>query len=81
MHHQGFRKSDHTTEPLSSKLPTLKDAAEDRRFRAIFEQAAVGMAYMDGDGYLQHMNQRFCQILGYECEELLQQGFLAYFSS
>src|SRR5450432_2146494 len=77
MHHQGFRRSDHTNEPLSSTLPTLKDAAEDRRFRSIFEQAAVGMAYMDGAGHLQHMNLHFCEILGYEREELLQQGFLA----
>jgi PAS domain S-box-containing protein len=77
MHHQGFRRSDHTNEPLSSTLPTLKDVTEDRRFRSIFEQAAVGMAYMDGDGRLQHMNLHFCEILGYEREELLQQGFLA----
>ena len=77
MHHQGFRRSDHTNEPLSGTLPTLKDATEDRRFRSIFEQAAVGMAYMDGDGHLQHINLHFCEILGYEREELLQQGFLA----
>jgi PAS domain S-box-containing protein len=77
MHHQGFRRSDHTNEPLSSALSTLKDTAEDRRFRSIFEQAAVGMAYMDGDGRLQHMNLHFCEILGYEREELLHQGFLA----
>ena len=77
MHHQGFRRSDHTNEPLSSALPTPKDATEDRRFRSIFEQAAVGMAYMDSDGHLQHMNLHFCEILGYEREELLQQGFLA----
>ncbi len=77
MHHQGFRRSAHTNEPLSGALPTLKDATEDRRFRSIFEQAAVGMAYMDGDGHLQHMNLHFCAILGYEREELLQQGFLA----
>ena len=77
MHHQGFRRSNHINEPLSSALPTLKDATEDKRFRSIFEQAAVGMAYMDGDGHLQHMNLHFCEILGYEREELLQQGFLA----
>jgi PAS domain S-box-containing protein len=77
MHHQGFHRSDHTNEPLSSTVPTLNDAAEDRRFHSIFEQAAVGMAYMDGDGHLQHMNLHFCEILGYEREELLQQGFSA----
>ena len=60
MHHQGFRRSNHINEPLSSALPTLKDATEDKRFRSIFEQAAVGMAYMDGDGHLQHMNLHFC---------------------
>lgn len=77
MHHQGFRRSDHTNEPLSSTQSIVNDTAENGRFRSIFEQAAVGMAYMDGSGHLQHINQHFCEILGYEREELLQQGFLA----
>ncbi|MBV9616641.1 MAG: PAS domain S-box protein [Ktedonobacteraceae bacterium] len=76
MRHQRFRRSDHTTEQLSSTVSSLKETVEDERFRAIFEQAAVGMAYMDVDGYLQQTNSCFCEILGYECDELLQRGFL-----
>ena len=76
MHHQGFRKPEHTTEHLSGTLPALTGVAEDRRFRSIFEEAPVGMAYMDGNGYVYQVNRRFHEILGYEYEELLQQGFL-----
>ncbi len=76
MHHQRFRRLGHTTEHPSSMLSTVKNMVEDKRFRSIFEQAAVGMASMDVRGYLQQINQKFCEILGYECEELLQQRFL-----
>jgi PAS domain S-box-containing protein len=45
-------------------------------FRSTFEQAAVGMAHMSRAGHLQLVNWRFCDILGYAREELMQQGFL-----
>src|SRR5438876_7134315 len=76
MHHQRFRRLGHTTERPSSTLSTVKNMVVDKRFRSIFEQAAVGMASMDVRGYLQQINQKFCEILGYDCEELLQQRFL-----
>ena len=41
------------------------------RFRAIFEQAAVGMADASLDARFIRLNQRFCEILGYSREELL----------
>jgi two-component system cell cycle sensor histidine kinase/response regulator CckA len=45
------------------------------RFRAIFEQAAVGVAEVDAESgrYIQ-VNQRFCDILGYTPSELLALG-------
>lgn len=51
----------------------LRDSEE--RFRATFEQAAVGMALRDIDPRRPHwlrVNQKLCDILGYTKEELLQ---------
>ena len=45
-------------------------AESERRFRATFDQAAVGMAHMSCDERLLLVNQRFCQIVGYSREEL-----------
>lgn len=73
MHRQRLHTSDHTTEHPSSTPNIL---AAERRFRAIFEQTTVAMAYMNTQGNLQQMNRHFCEMLGYESAELLQQGFL-----
>src|SRR5271157_478831 len=45
------------------------------RFRAIFEQAAIGMADSSLDARFIRVNQRFCKILGYSREELLGRTF------
>ena len=46
------------------------------RFRAIFEQAAVGVAEVDAEtGRLVKVNQRFCEIVGYTEEEMLIRNF------
>ncbi len=42
----------------------------EERFRAIFEHAAVGIAYLAKDGRFLRMNQRYCDILGYTKDEL-----------
>ena len=42
------------------------------RFRATFEQAAVGMVHVAPDGRFLRVNQRYCDILGYSREELLR---------
>jgi PAS domain S-box-containing protein len=44
-------------------------------FRATFNQAAVGLAQVGLDGRWLLLNQRFCDILGYEERELLGQRF------
>ncbi len=47
------------------------------RFRAIFAQAAVGVAQVAPDGRWLDVNQRLCEIVGYAREELLGGTFQA----
>lgn len=47
----------------------------EERFRATFEQAAVGMAHIGLDGRFLLVNQKLCEILGYQREELLARTF------
>jgi PAS domain S-box-containing protein len=51
----------------------LRESEE--RFRAMFEQAAVGIAQVAPDGRWLRVNQRWCDILGYTREELLARSF------
>jgi two-component system sensor histidine kinase/response regulator len=53
------------------------DLAESRnRFRAIFEQAAVGVAQMEtGTGRFVRVNQRYCDLIGYTVDELTDLTF------
>ncbi len=45
------------------------------RFRATFEQAAVGLAHVAPDGRWLRVNQKLCDILGFTREELLEIAF------
>ena len=45
------------------------------RFRATFEQAAVGVAQISPDGRWLKVNKRLCDIVGYSDEELLHATF------
>lgn len=47
----------------------------EERFRAMFEQAAVGIAQVAPDGRWLRVNSRLCQIVGYPREELLRKTF------
>ena len=60
------------TERKQAEL-ALRDSEE--RFRATFEQAAVGIAQVGLDGRWLRVNQRLCEIVGYERAELLQCTF------
>jgi PAS domain S-box-containing protein len=51
----------------------LKESEE--RFRATFEQAAVGVAHICPDGRFLLVNQKFCDIVGYTRDELLEKTF------
>jgi len=67
--------------------PTLKTTEDERkrseaalreseeRFRATFEHAPVGIAHVGLDGRFLRINQRFCDIVGYSCEEMLARTF------
>uniref|UniRef100_Q027F8 histidine kinase n=1 Tax=Solibacter usitatus (strain Ellin6076) TaxID=234267 RepID=Q027F8_SOLUE len=50
--------------------------SSEERFRATFFQAAVGITQAQLSGRLQLVNDRFCEILGYSREELLDLTFL-----
>jgi PAS domain S-box-containing protein/excisionase family DNA binding protein len=55
----------------------LEDAlrANEERFRSAFEDAGIGMAIVDVDGGLVHVNSAFCTLVGYTKEELLQSAW------
>src|SRR5262249_623396 len=46
--------------------------ASEERFRGTFETAAVGIAHRDATGRFLLVNEKFCAIVGYSREELLQ---------
>jgi PAS domain S-box-containing protein len=60
---------------LSSVLILRELRENEERFRATFEQAAVGIAHVALDGRWLRVNQRLCDIVGYPREELLQKTF------
>lgn len=47
----------------------------EERFRATFEQAAVGISHNSLDGRWLRVNQKLCEIIGYSREELLEKTF------
>jgi PAS domain S-box-containing protein len=50
--------------------------ALDGHFESTFLQAAVGLAHVDKTGRFLRVNRKFCQILGYTHEELLERTFI-----
>src|SRR5438552_10818067 len=56
--------------------------AAERRFRTIFEQAAVGVALIETvTGRFVRVNERFCKLLGYTVEEMGRMTFQAMMPS
>src|SRR5262245_53164188 len=51
----------------------LRESEE--RFRGTFENAAVGIAHVHASGRLLRVNEKFCAIVGYPREELLQRTY------
>jgi len=47
----------------------------EQRFRATFEQAAVGIAHVSPEGRFLRINSKFCDIVGYSEEEMLSLTF------
>jgi len=58
---------------LEAAKASLNDS--EARFRATFEQAAVGIAQVGIDGRWMMVNNKLCDILGYTREELLTKSF------
>lgn len=50
--------------------------ASEERFRATFEQAAVGIAHLSLDGHWVLVNQKLCSILGLQAQEIYDQRLL-----
>jgi PAS domain S-box-containing protein len=50
-------------------------ADSEQRFRATFEQAAVGVAHVSIDGRWLRVNERLCKMTGYNRDELLARSF------
>jgi len=50
-------------------MQSLRDS--EQRFRILFEQSPVSMAYVDYDGRLISLNKAFTEVLGYTAEHLL----------
>jgi diguanylate cyclase len=65
-------------EELSNKGRDVLHYAEEREalFRDTFEQAAVGMSHTDLSGRLLRVNQRLCEMLGYDATELKNISFI-----
>lgn len=66
-----FRRLDRS---LSEQKAQIRQHAQ--RFRDTFEQAAVGIAHVDVNGKIMRCNQKFCEIVGYTQEELLNRSFM-----
>lgn len=69
-----------TTESTMDTRGRPKAGREDRwlsdqRFQAAFENAPIGMALFDAGGWLTDANDAFCDILGYERDELEGRSF------
>lgn len=62
-----------TGKKLSTGVEVIRDS--EARFRAIFENAAVGIARLAPDGRWLEVNQRLCDIVGYTREDLLAKTF------
>ena len=60
---------------VKERTITLSESEEalrgsELRFRATFEQAAVGIAHVSPDGHFLRINQKFCDIVGYSRAEM-----------
>lgn len=62
---------------ITSQVRNARELRErEERFRATFEQAAVGIAHVGIDGQWLRINQRYCDIVGYSEEELRKLNFM-----
>jgi len=60
---------------LYHQVSSAELRASEERFRATFEQAAVGIAHVSTAGRFLRLNDRFCHIVGYTRDEMLARTF------
>ncbi len=83
---EGWRDSHIYTLPSGELVSLFDDVTEQKqaeqalkeseaRFRGTFDNAAVGIAHVDFDGSWLRVNDRLCQIVGYDRDELLGHTF------
>jgi PAS domain S-box-containing protein len=65
-----LQKRSHRLEEMVTEL-----GKSEERYRSIFELAAVGITHNSLEGRFIRLNQRFCEIVGYTLEEMLQLTF------
>lgn len=66
MHDAEDRRERRRAEKALEEFREIED-----RFRATFDQVAVGMSHVGLEGRLLRVNRKFCDIIGYTSEELL----------
>ncbi len=61
---------------ISQRKQAIQALAEsEQRFRAIFQQAGVGIMQCGPDYHIQHVNDKLCEILGYTREEVIGMSY------
>lgn len=66
-----------TVRDLTERKKAIQALEEsEKRFRAIFEQASVGIAQLGIDGHYIRVNQKLCSITGYSYDELIKLRFM-----
>ena len=60
---------------IEAKISMVKIKEQEGRFRATFEQAAVGIAHISPEGSFLRVNQKLCDIVGYTYEEMFELTF------
>lgn len=81
--HERRRKAETDLREMNLRLEqlvadrTASLAANEHRFRATFDSAAVGIAHVGQDGAFLRFNSQFSKIVGYPPEELASQTFQA----
>lgn len=71
---EGLRQThDELEQHVYLRTKDFRDSEE--RFRATFDQAAVGIAHVSADGKFLRVNQKLCEIVGYTPDELMARTF------
>jgi len=72
--HMDLRNMQLNLESMVAKR-TEQFIESEQRFRATFEQAAVGIAHVSTEGRFLRINDKFCEIVGYKEDEMLSMNF------